>query len=375
MGKIIFTGDFYPAGRLTEAVAGNDWSAVYNDLLSVLQKSDLNITNLESPFYDGQSPILKNGPSLKASPGLVKALVSGHFDLVTLANNHIMDHGENGLESTLNICADNGVESIGAGRSLAEARRPFFKVIGNTRIGFLNFCENESSTTNGENPGANPLDPIGNFYDIQETKRDCDILFVIIHGGSEYYPLPTPRMQKTYRFFIDAGADAIIGHHIHTYSGYELYKGKHILYSLGNFIFDKPGKEKSWHEGFMAEFEFTDGPLSLKTHPYIQFGKDPGVRLMNISEQADFEKNITLLNRTIGDPKLLKYEYDEFVKTREKAYIHSLEPYTGIMSSLRWRKWLPSLLSDKKKTAILNTIRCEAHRDLIIEALTRNLKK
>ena len=86
----------------------------------------------------------------------------------------------------------------------------------------------------------NPLLPIQQFYKIQEAKENADYVLVIVHGGIEHYQLPTSRMIETYRFFIDAGADAVVNHHQHCYSGYERYKSKPIIYGLGNLLFDNP---------------------------------------------------------------------------------------------------------------------------------------
>ena len=74
--------------------------------------------------------------------------------------------------------------------------------------------------------------------DIQIAKEDNDLVIVIVHGGREHYQLPTPKQRERFRFYADAGADFVVGHHTHCYSGYEIYKGKPIFYSLGNFIFD-----------------------------------------------------------------------------------------------------------------------------------------
>ena len=112
-------------------------------------------------------------------------------------------------------------------------------------IFIFNFCENEWSIAESDNPGANPMDIIDNANQIKYARELADYVIVIVHGGHEYYNLPSPRMQKQYRFYADQGADIVVGHHTHCISGNEVYKGVPIYYSLGNFIFTKNKKTMS----------------------------------------------------------------------------------------------------------------------------------
>jgi poly-gamma-glutamate capsule biosynthesis protein CapA/YwtB (metallophosphatase superfamily) len=322
-------------------------------------------------LYSGTGSIKKIGPSLKANESLVKILSYGKFHLVTLANNHLMDFGVEGLKSTMKICKEENVEFVGAGFNLQEARKPFYKTIKGKRIAVLNIAENEFSTTKNEVPGANPLDPVANYYDIKQARNNADFVFVIVHGGHEYYQYPSPRMQETYRFFIDAGADSVIGHHTHCYSGYEIYKGKSIFYSLGNFIFDWPGKYDSiWNEGYAVQFTIYDDSINFLLHPFIQGDREPGVRMMNKSERKIFDENLAQLNLQISDSKKIESKFQEFLHSRKKDYLSFIEPYSNkYLLGLFDKGLLPSLISRQKRRTILNLVRCEAHRDILIQAL------
>ena len=377
MLKLIITGDFCPVNRIERITEDKRYELIFNDFASVLEQGDFNITNLECPLYNGNELMPKIGTNLKVNESFVDILKEGKFHLVTLANNHIMDFGVNGLQSTMTICRKERIEFVGVGLDLHEARRIFYKTINGIRIAILNFAENEFSTTHGNYPGANPLNPIANFYDIQEARENADFVFVIIHGGHEHYQLPSPRMQETYRFFVDAGADAVIGHHAHCYSGYEIYKSKPIFYGLGNFVFDSFGgiRNGTWTEGFAVCFSMNDGAVSFTLHPYTQ-GKEenPGVHLMKDSDLDLFYKNIDSLNRIICDPEMLKNEYQKFVQSK-KSYLSSIEPYSNrYLMALHRRGLLPSLLSKKKKRLLLNLIRCEAHRDVLVGLLNEVTK-
>ena len=128
--------------------------------------------------------------------------------------------------------------TVGAGDNLQQASKPLYIKIKNKTIAILNFAEQEFSVAGKNTAGANPLNIIDNYHSIQDAKQQADILLVIVHGGHEGYPLPSPRMVQTYRFFAEIGASVVVGHHTHCASGFEVYHGVPIFYSLGNFIFD-----------------------------------------------------------------------------------------------------------------------------------------
>jgi poly-gamma-glutamate synthesis protein (capsule biosynthesis protein) len=121
---------------------------------------------------------------------------------------------------------------VGGGTNLQEASKILYKKIDEKVLALINCCENEFSIATEVTAGSNPLNPIQQYYAIQEAKSKADYVLVIVHGGHELWQLPSPRMQETYRFFIDAGADAVVNHHQHCYSGYEIYKKKPYILNL-----------------------------------------------------------------------------------------------------------------------------------------------
>lgn len=124
---------------------------------------------------------------------------------------------------------------------------------------------------------------------------------MIVHGGIELYPYPTPRMVSLYLWFIDLGADVVINHHQHCYSGYESYK-KGLFFMVWFFCFDWIGKRKSdWNDGYMVRLSFEeDKPLSetFEIIPYIQCDDIPGIRLMTNEENRRFKSKLGIINQT-----------------------------------------------------------------------------
>jgi poly-gamma-glutamate capsule biosynthesis protein CapA/YwtB (metallophosphatase superfamily) len=374
--KIIITGDTHlGGGRVTEYANRGAEKEIFGEFLPMIRDADLSITNLESPVIDGGTPILKTGPTLKSPVESLNVLKDAGFGLVTLANNHIMDYGREGLQSTLEECQKAGIESTGAGRTLEDARKPYLCKIGGIRLSVINVAENEFGTTDGDSPGCHPLDPVQNFHSIREAKKMADHVVVIVHGGHEHYELPSPRMKKTYRFFADAGASAVIAHHTHCPCGYEVYNGIPICYSLGNFLFDLPGRNNQkvspWNEGLIAELNVTKHQVDVSYQPFIQNFEKAGLRLLSSEEQTGFDEKMGRLNRIISDDERLKSEFENYCSRSYRMYSGFVEPHSNrILHALRNRNIIPSLLSEKKKRLLLNLTRCEAHRDVLIKTLT-----
>ena len=148
--------------------------------------------------------------------------------------------------------------TVGAGANLPEARKPLVLMKDGLSIGILNVCEHESSIVTDESAGAAPIELAYLYYDIKKMRRVVDKVIIIIHGGCEHYQLPTPRMKRDYHLIADFGADVIVNHQQHCYSGYEIYNGKPIFYGLGNFYFDNPCKRNDkWNEGLLLQMEIS----------------------------------------------------------------------------------------------------------------------
>src|SRR4030042_2350299 len=232
--NFLITGDFYISDDFPRI------DLFDSSILTLFDHADFRIVNLETPITikNKQNKILKTGPHLCTTKAtILPSLEKLRINLVTLANNHIMDYGRPGLLDTLTSLKGAEIATVGAGLNLRDAARPFILEKERLRIGILNFAENEWASATTRKPGANPLDLIENHKQIHEAKKMSEFVIVIIHGGHEYCHFPSPKMTKLYRFYADSGASVIVGHHPHCISGYEVYKGVPIFYSLGNFIF------------------------------------------------------------------------------------------------------------------------------------------
>lgn len=370
--KIFISGDFAPRARVISAVDKCDYQGIYNDILPIIQDSDFSITNLECPLVENAEPIAKTGPNLKAPVDCIEAIKFAGFDMVTLANNHAMDYGAVGLKSTMDLCKKKGIEFIGAGSNLSEAQSIKYFDIKGKKIAFINCCENEWSTTHDNTPGCNPLDEISLFYQISEAKSNSDYTILIIHGGHETYELPSPRMKKLYRWFIDLGANAVVGHHTHCFSGYELYKGRPIIYSLGNFIFDSNKRNTSWNIGAAVVLSIHNDTIEFNLYPYTQCDDSVGVHLFNDDKTKEWFSEQATKTLLIQDDYALEREFDKFVSKQENLYRTYLEPKSfSLIQAAKNRGLLPRRIRGTKALLYKNIIRAEAHRDIILKLLSK----
>jgi len=234
--------------RGVEYMAKGDWSFPFK-LIDL--KADIVFANLENPISDRGARV-GSIYSFRAEPESVQALED--FDILSLANNHMLDYTRPALEDTMNILKQNNIEYVGAGFNGDEAFSLKILERKNTKIGFLAYTNMGSMFWKaGDNPGIAWISNASEIIeDIQKAKKKVDVLMVSFHGGHEYSPEPNSFQVHFSKTCIDAGADIILGHHPHVIQSVERYNKGWIAYSLGNFIFDQ-GFSKETMEGLMLK--------------------------------------------------------------------------------------------------------------------------
>lgn len=362
--KILVGGDYVPRENIAQMMESGDFS-YFDEIKPIIDKADFAIVNLEAPIVESETqPITKCGPNLKTSPKVIDSLRYAGVGMVTLANNHIMDYGEPGLKDTVRNLESAGILHVGTGENLKEAQGVKYVNVKDKTLAIINCCEHEFSIASESGPGANPLDPIHQYHAIQEARQKADYVLVIVHGGHEYWQLPSPRMVETYRFFVDAGADAVVNHHQHCFSGYETYKGKPILYGLGNLCFQYTSRHDSvWNYGYLTMITF-DENISFEIYPYSQCNNDSRIAML---PKDYFDKEISSFNSTINDSKALSKATEEYYSRESKNIRLMFEPHIGRVSRKLFSLGLiPSFMRGNKLQKLRNSIECESHRDKLI---------
>lgn len=376
--KIIIAGDFCDKLRVKTKIASGDYEAIFGNVKSIIEAVDYSIVNFEFPVVRGVgNPIKKCGPNLQGQLASVDAARYAGFNVATLANNHILDQGVKCAVETQKALNDAGIKTLGLrGGSLPHNTTLYLTVEGGESVAIINCCEHEFSVSSDREIGANPMNPVSIYYQIKEARTSADYVIVITHGGHEHFNLPSPRMKELYRYFIGVGADAVVNHHQHCYSGYEIYNGKPIFYGLGNFLFDHTSfRHNFWNEGYMVQLEMSSGNVRFELIPYTQCNEEPCVKLLDEDEKNHFYQNLEKMNSIISDDDKLEDQIKVYYDRCSQNELDILEPYNGkILSKMLELNMLPRWIKKDKLLAILNHTECESHRDKMLFALKSKIK-
>lgn len=217
----------------------------FTEIRNLLKKNDLVLGNLENPVGTRGAPHPKQDPhvAFRCHPRTLQTLKNLNIDAVTLANNHLLDYGEDTLKDTLVHLDDIGVKHLGAGKDYEEANRPLtFEVSGIKVALFSSVMIYSASTERAKknSPGVADYNIRPLLKQIRAFKRKGYVVLVTIHWGIEYCLYPIPYQRRQAKKMIDAGASLILGHGPHFPQGIEKYGMGEIVHSLGNFIFDEP---------------------------------------------------------------------------------------------------------------------------------------
>ncbi len=228
----------------------------FDNIKVIFPKDAIIFGNLETVLSDRGNPIEKR-VFLRVNPERINYLKDAGFNIVNIANNHIMDYGEEGLSDTIDVLRKSNIKFIGAGRNIKEAMEPELIKKNGLRIGFIGFTS-AGIIAKEESIGCAPLIKEFILDSISELRKEVDILVVSLHWGIEYVFYPSPEQQNLARLSIDKGADLVIGHHPHVIQGIEEYKNKLIIYSLGNCNFgvDQDKNYKGADIGLIISIEF-----------------------------------------------------------------------------------------------------------------------
>jgi hypothetical protein len=364
MSTIIIGGDVCPSGNIQSAFTKGKGEIILNDLFPIFNNANYSVVNLECPLIIEDSPIEKDGPALGANINCINGLRAMGVNAVNLSNNHILDHGEKGLESTFNACEKHGIEYFGAGKNLKSAKKPLIKTINNKQIGFIGIAEREFSIASNTTWGANPVDVIEIVRTLNEYRNKIDHLIILVHGGKEHYHYPTPKLQKLCRFLVEEGADAVICQHSHCAGTYEYYQNKPIVYGQGNFIFENlKRKSQLWNQGFLVSLDFNDA-TSAKFIPFEQSKGFIGAKRMNVNDETKFLEELEIRSKKISSSQFVEDEWKKLCKSEKYLYSSRVLGHNRFLRilnrNIHFSDWL---YSKKTKMMVRNVVECEVHRE------------
>ncbi|MCK4892250.1 MAG: CapA family protein, partial [Candidatus Pacebacteria bacterium] len=214
-----------------------DYKYPFLKIAGIIREADIVFGNLETTMISGR--IIKSEEMIfRADPKSIEGLKFAGFNVLNIANNHIMNFGKNGLESTIKVLDENNISYIGAGLNKEDIYSSVKKEIKGTKFAFLGFTYNSDQRkySDGEIYGVANMEIEKMKECVRKAKLENDIVIVSMHAGTEYKISSSYFQENFARNAIDAGADLIIGHHPHVVQNVEKYKEGYILYSLGNFV-------------------------------------------------------------------------------------------------------------------------------------------
>jgi len=357
------------------------------ELQSLLDRCDFRICNFEAPILDNgnNTPLKKAGLNIFQTEKGIDLLKYIGIDLVSLANNHILDYGENTLQNTINILQKEGMNVFGAGFSFQEVYKPYILKTNKETITFITCSQAEFGVFKSENdlvgyawinhPQINKI--------IAQAKEQTDLVYVYVHAGleDEIYPLPEWRIR--YKELIDMGADCVVGSHPHIIQGYETYKDKYIFYSLGNFFFEKENANREWRRSLLIVHD-TEGNnfeiIPCITHDnLVEIDK-------SIETQEDIKERSIIFDN--NDEYIQKIDdmavrlWKEYYASYYYWYCPSVENY----SIKKLTKYIVKKILGKQinkgnvsssinETMLLHNIQIETHRWLVERYLYNSNKK
>jgi poly-gamma-glutamate synthesis protein (capsule biosynthesis protein) len=244
--RLAFTGDVC-LGSAVFGPGAQDAEQLLARLPAMFAGSDLVVGNLEFAVAPHAQWRAARVGAIAVASSRLRGLGRSGFHVFSLANNHVMDAGPEGLRATRRLLAEEGLHALGAGETRAEAERPLVFQIRGRRIGLIATCDWSLHYAGSTRPGIAPLEPRALLMRTSALARTCDLVIVLLHADLEFTPHPAPWRQRLARALADAGAHAVIQHHPHVMQGWERRGGCVIAYSLGNFVFRVRGNAYQGH--------------------------------------------------------------------------------------------------------------------------------
>ena len=357
---------------------GNIEALVGKELLGLFKQSDLNVFNLEVPLTDASTPIDKFGNNLKSPTKTIYGYKALEPIFLTLANNHSLDHGVEGLTTTLELLNKHDIKNAGAGANVKEAKKPFIFEKDGIRIGFYLCAEHEYTVASCHTMGANPFDVLESFDDVETLKKTCDYVIVLYHGGKEFYRYPSPMLQRYCRKFVDKGADLVVCQHSHCIGSREDYGKGTIIYGQGNFIFNSEfyiQHKEFVKDSLLINVEVTKDSFIVSEVPIRS--TEMGTRLATESEADETLTAYKQRSEHIRDAHFVVQAYKDFADTHVKRYLREFigRSFTiRAINALFGRKLMQLLLGKTSYLAIQNYLECEAHHELFLRGI-KNINK
>jgi len=349
--KALLLGDVSPTDENVELFRSGDIASLFTDTLSLFERNDINMVNMECALTDEPSPIEKIGPAICAPTATAQVMKAVGVNYCGISNNHFFDHGVAGVRSGLAALEAAGITVTGFGENYEASRKNLVIEKAGERVVIIAVCEHEYTYALDDRMGSRPFCPIDTLEDIREAKKNADRVIVLYHGGKEHCRYPSPRLMKVCRGMIRAGADVVLGQHSHCIGCYEAYEGGHILYGQGNFHFVKTIKDmdlqESWDTLLAVHYDTKTNEIGFT--PITREG--PGITLAKGELKQRLLAEFAERNANLQNGKWLD-GWKEFCESKS-------ELYTRVIA-----RALTEEATDRHNQIFAHYLDCEAHTDV-----------
>lgn len=298
-----FAGDTMIGRLVNEAIEKYGYTYPWGDILPLIHKSDIRIVNLETTVTMHEKAVPKVF-NFKAFPDRVQTLQKAHINVVCLANNHILDFEEQGMNDTIAALDAANIQHVGAGKNIYEAQKAVVLIKNGIKIGVLGYTDNEPEWKAKKNKGGTNYVHVGDIEKlkplIENLKKQVDVLIVSCHWGPNMRSKPSQHFITFAHALIDCGVDIIHGHSAHIFQGIEIYKERLIMYDTGDFV-DDYAIDPILRNDQSLFFEVTIdkyGPRSVKLTPLLI--KNMQVNKATKNESLIIMQKIQMLSRAFG---------------------------------------------------------------------------
>lgn len=344
----------------------------------IIKESDIALCNFEAPIYGNFKKANKVGKFHFQRKETIEGLKSQGFNVLLLANNHILDYGRGALESTINEIGSNKIDYLGAGLSYDDIYRPLIKTINGVKIGLINAGEAHPGVSDynvsNETAGYAWINHFLIDQQISKLKEECDYVVLFSHAGLEHFNIPQKEWRIRYKQLCDLGADVIIGSHPHVPQGFEYYGNSLIVYSLGNFYFDTKKYIQSMNISYSAIITFDRNMDGIGFKPVFHYQEN------NIVKLSDSESNkidLKYLCDILGDryeemhDKMVLETYNNIIR-RNIAF--SVSKFPLFVSpkrtiSLLIKKFKHLNVPDCRRKLLIHMIKNESYKYVLQDAL------
>lgn len=294
--SLIAVGDVMIGSRARKRTNEFGPDYIFHATRPLFRRASIVLANQEGPIARHANKLARNF-SYKVSPKYTRVLRRAGFNVLTLANNHLLDCGREGVLETLKSLEQHGIHAIGVGANRALAHQPAIMRAGQHTIGLLAYYWNRRTAAQKDLPGSAIDSPRHLEADIRRLRRLVDRVVITVHWGVPYERQPSDADREKAAQMISLGADLVIGHHPHIIQEVEIIEGRPVLYSLGNFAF---GTGNSNAESLLVGVDFRSEQTVIDLFPAYVRNRDPRVNYQPKILTGAMAKNVLENLRTLS---------------------------------------------------------------------------